>query len=150
MICRKCKVNYTTGNLRVCDECVSVNTRRQRRERLTPPEVVRGSRWRYKRIPLIEGILDSVHAAGYIHLEIADELGEFTWRSTIDHFLQAWEKVEPQSDLDREVENHLNKTRRVPLQGQKSIPLIGRPLTKLERIGYSVDRERREDGHDLD
>ena len=121
MICIKCKHNETGSRIRLCDECVSKNTRRQRRPRLTPPGVNRGTRWRYKRIPLIEGILDSVHSAGYVHLEIADELGEFTWKSTIEHFLEAWEKVVPQSDLDHEVENHVNQTRHAPIAGQRSL-----------------------------
>ena len=107
--------------MRVCDECLSKNTRRQRRPRLTPAGVVRGTRWRYKRVPQIEGILDSVHSAGYIHLEITDELGEFTWKSTIEHFLQAWEKIVSQSDLDHEVENHVKNTRRALIAGQQSL-----------------------------
>ena len=79
------------------------------------------SRWRFKRTPSIEGILDAVHVGGYIHLEIYNDHGEFTWKSTIEHFLKAWEKIEPQSDLDREVENHVKNTRRIPLEGQKSM-----------------------------
>lgn len=121
MICRKCRRNETGSKLRVCEECVSANTKRARTARLTPPDLVRGSRWRFRRAPSIEGIVDAVHVGGYVHLEIYNDFGEFTWKSTIEHFLKAWEKIKPQSDLDREVEDHANQTRRVPLQGQKSL-----------------------------
>ena len=122
MICIKCKQNSVDGRrARICDECLSDDTRRYRRRRLTPEGLVRGTHWRYKRVPMIEGIVDSVLAAGYVHLEIADELGEFTWKSTIEHFLQSWEKIEPQSDLDRQVQDHVNQMRHVPLRGQKSL-----------------------------
>ena len=151
MICIRCKQNAVrTAN-------ASLRRMRQREHEtategtsFTPPELIRGSRWRFKHAPSIEGILDAVHVGGYIHLEIYNDLGEFTWKSTIEHFLEAWEKIEPQSDLDREVDDHVKNTRRVPLDGQKSLPMIARPLTEIERIGFRMHPERREDGHDLD
>ena len=46
----------------------------------------------FRRAPSIEGIVESVHAGGYVQCDVVNEFGEFIWRSKIDEFLQAWEK----------------------------------------------------------
>lgn len=115
MKCIRCGYEFPdNGRLRLCHDCVGENTRRQRRPRLTPKELVRGTRWRYKFVHEIEGILDSVHSGGYVHVEIPNQYGEFTWISTVNDFLKAWDQVVPQSDLDREVK----KMQHAPLSGQ--------------------------------
>ena len=121
MLCRKCERNQTTGENRICDECVSPNTRRKRNPLNLPPGLARGTRWQYKRIPEVIGIIESIFPGGWIHCLVDDELGEFLWKSSIDHFLQAWEKIEAKSELDNEVRKHVEQTRRIPLPGQKAM-----------------------------
>ena len=78
MICIRCKQNAVDGRrARVCDECVSDDTRRYRKRRLTPKEIKRGSRWRFRRAPSIEGIVESVHVGGYVQCDVVNEFGEF-------------------------------------------------------------------------
>jgi len=84
-----------------------------------PKDVVRGQKWRYNRAPEIVGVIDVIQIGGYVHVAIEDNDGEMTWISRLQSFLQAWTRVEPQSNLDREVVEHVKKTRRVSLQGRR-------------------------------
>jgi hypothetical protein len=120
MLCMKCHRCKTQGRLRYCEVCVSANTRRQRKQRLTPRELIRGTKWYYDRMPELVGIVDCIVTGGYVHLEIPNEHGQFFWISTIEEFMKVWTKIEPQSDLDRTVVEHAEETKRVPLNGQIS------------------------------
>jgi len=85
-----------------------------------PKGVIRGQRWQYNRAPEITGVIDVIQIGGYVHVAIEDDGGEMTWISRLNEFLARWTRVEPQSDLDREVVMHIEQTRRVPLSGQRS------------------------------
>lgn len=94
MICIKCHRNITLGCLRHCDNCISKNSRRQRRKRITPKNLVRGTRWYFNRAPEIRGVVNAVHTGGYVHLQVDEKNGDFTWISTVDDFLLSWTKIE--------------------------------------------------------
>jgi hypothetical protein len=124
MICRKCNRNQTTGRNRICDLCVSANTRRRRNEPLTIPGLEIGTCWRLNRAPSVIGEIESLHHGGYIHCNIVDDNAEFTWKGTIEEFKRSWRKIDRQSDLDRDVARHVRQTRHDPLPGQQVMHVI--------------------------
>lgn len=93
MKCMKCNNEMENRRFRVCENCLSENTRRARRPRLTPKELARNTRWYYNRIPSVRGTVDCVHTGGYVHLQVDDNNGHFTWISTIEDFMSSWTRI---------------------------------------------------------
>ena len=54
----------------------------------------RGETWRYNRIPALTGEVWFVGPGDTVHVHIEDDLGVFTWVSTVAAFLQGWVRVE--------------------------------------------------------
>ena len=102
IVCKVCRHNSTEGRFRICDDCLSSHARRLRKRRITPKNVVRGTHWSYNKAPAIKGIIDSVHTGGYVHVQIDDKNGDFSWISSIDDFLASWTEINSDVDLDIE------------------------------------------------
>jgi len=47
---------------------------------------------------MLTGILDNVYPGGYVHLVIDDDLGHFTWISTVSDFLITWIQFDLEKD----------------------------------------------------
>jgi hypothetical protein len=98
--CIRCHSRETKYKFRICDECLSANSKRKRRPRITPKELVRGTRWSYNRIPTLEGTVNALHVGGYVHVQVDDDHGDFTWISSLDDFLLSWTKINSECLLD--------------------------------------------------